>query len=258
MTEFEPKIIGFLCNWCSYAGADLAGVSRFQYPPNLRVVRVMCSGRIDPVIPLEVFMKGADGIMILGCHPADCHYVEGNLHEERKVKMLNKLLSLTGLEPERLRLDWVSAAEGQRFAQIVTEFTEQIKKLGPSPLSGAKPNQKILENLEVAKNAASSFRLRVLVGRERELTEKCNVYDEKIPQGDFDSLLNEVVEAEFIRQKIHFLTRDRPLSVKALAEATDMKPSVVLQQIVNMRRKNMITVAGIKDTTPLYRALEVE
>jgi F420-non-reducing hydrogenase iron-sulfur subunit len=257
VSQFEPKIIGFLCNWCSYAGADLAGVSRFQYPPNLRVVRVMCSGRIDPIIPLEVFMKGADGILILGCHPADCHYVEGNLYEERKIKMLKKLIALTGLEPERLRLDWVSAAEGQRFAQIVTEFTEQTRKLEPSPVSGEKPNEKILANLEAARNAASDFRLRVLVGRERELTEKGNAYDEKIPQEQFDSLLDEAVKAEFIRQKIHLLTKAEPLSVRALAQATGMKPAGVLEQIVNMRRRNMIAVDSIKGTTPLYRALEV-
>jgi F420-non-reducing hydrogenase iron-sulfur subunit len=257
MGLFEPKIIGFLCNWCSYAGADLAGVSRFQYPPNLKAVRVMCSGRIDPIIPLEVFKKGADGILVLGCHPADCHYVEGNLYEERKIKMLKKLIALTGLEPERLRLDWVSAAEGQRFAQIVTEFTEQIRKLGPSPASGNAPNQKILENLQAAKNAASDFRLRVLVGRERELTEKCNVYEEKMPQKEFDSLLDEVVEAEFVRQKIHLLTQTEPLSVKALAEATELKPAAVLKQIVSMRRRNMITVDHVEGTTPLYRALEV-
>ncbi len=257
MGLFEPKIIGFLCNWCSYAGADLAGVSRFQYPPNLKAVRVMCSGRIDPIIPLEVFKKGADGILVLGCHPADCHYVEGNLYEERKIKMLKKLIALTGLEPERLRLDWVSAAEGQRFAQIVTEFTEQIRKLGLSPVSGNAPNQKILENLQAAKNAASDFRLRVLVGRERELTEKCNVYEEKMPQDEFDSLLDEVVEAEFVRQKIHLLTQTEPLSVKALAEATELKPAAVLKQIVSMRRRNMITVDHVEGTTPLYRALEV-
>ena len=257
MSEFEPKIIGFLCNWCSYAGADLAGVSRMQYASNIRVVRVMCSGRIDPIIPLEVLMRGADGVIVLGCHPADCHYVEGNLHEERKIKMLKKLLALTGLEPERLRLDWVSASEGQRFAQIVTEFTCQIKKLGPSPVSGKAPNQKILENLQAAKNAASDFRLRVLVGRERELTEKCNVYEEKMPQDEFDSLLDEVVEAEFVRQKIHLLTQTEPLSVKALAEATELKPAAVLKQIVSMRRRNMITVDHVEGTTPLYRALEV-
>jgi F420-non-reducing hydrogenase iron-sulfur subunit len=258
MSEFEPRIIGFLCNWCSYAGADLAGVSRIQYPSNIRIVRVMCSGRVDPIIPLEVLMRGADGVMILGCHPGDCHYVEGNLYEERKIRMLKKLVALTGLEPERLKLEWVSASEGQRFAQTVTEFTERIRKLGPSPLSGKTPNRKILTNLEAAQSAASDFRVRVLVGRERELTEKSNVYEEKISQEEFDSLLDEIVEVEFLRHKIHLLTRKQPLPVKALAEAVEMKPAAVLKQIVDMRRKNMITLDHIEGQTPFYRALEIE
>jgi len=258
MGEFEPKIIGFLCNWCSYAGADLAGVSRIQYPPNIRIVRVMCSGRIDPVIPLEVFAKGADGVLVLGCHPGDCHYVDGNLHAERKIKMLKKLLALTGLEPERLRLDWVSASEGQRFARIVTEFTEQTKKLGPSPLSEGNLDKEILENIQAAKNAVSDFRLRVLVGRERELTEEVNVYGEKIPQEEFDSLLDEIVKAEFIRHKIHILTKQKPLSVKELAAIIHMKPALVLRHIVDMRRKGMIALDHVEETTPLYRALEIQ
>jgi F420-non-reducing hydrogenase iron-sulfur subunit len=257
VSEFEPKIIGFLCNWCSYAGADLAGVSRLQYPSNIRVVRVMCSGRIDPVIPLEVFAKGADGVIILGCHPGDCHYSEGNLYEERKIKMLKKLLALTGVGSDRLELEWVSASEGQKFAQMVTEFTDHIKKLGPSPVSGKNPNPKVLENLQAAKNAASDFRLRVLVGRERELTEKSNVYKERISQEEFDSVLDSAVEAEFIRHKIHLLTRDRPLPVKALAEATELKPAEVLKQIVAMRRRNMITMDHVEGTTPFFKALEV-
>ena len=257
MTEFEPKIIGFLCNWCSYAGADLAGVSRIQYPPNIRIIRVMCSGRVDPVIILEMFANGADGVIVTGCHPGDCHYVEGNLYEERKIKMLKRLLALTGLELGRLRLEWVSASEGQRFAQMVTEFTNQIKKLGPSPVSGKSPNLKVLENLQAAKNAASDFRLRVLVGRERELTEKNNVYEEKIPQEEFDAVLDSAVEAEFIRHKIHLLTRDKPLPIKTLAEATELKPADVLKQIVAMRRKNMITMDHVEGTTPFYKALEV-
>jgi F420-non-reducing hydrogenase iron-sulfur subunit len=258
MDGFEPRIIGFLCNWCSYAGADLAGVSRIQYPPNIRVVRVMCSGRIDPVIPLEVLAKGADGVLVLGCHPGDCHYSEGNLYEERKIKMLKKLLALTGVGSDRLKLEWVSASEGQRFAQLVTQFTEEIRKLGPSPVSGENPNRKMLENLQAAKDAASGFRLRVLVGRERELTEKGNVYDEKIPQEEFDSMLDEAVEAEYVRYKIHVLTRDNSMPVKALAEATELKPADVLKQIVAMRRKNMITIDHIEGATPFYRALEVE
>jgi F420-non-reducing hydrogenase iron-sulfur subunit len=257
VTEFEPKIIGFLCNWCSYAGADLAGVSRIQYPPNIRIIRVMCSGRVDPVIILEMFANGADGVIVTGCHPGDCHYVEGNLYEERKIRMLKRLLALTGLELGRLRMEWVSASEGQRFAQIVTEFTNQIKELGPSPVSGKSPNLKVLENLQAAKNAASDFRLRVLVGRERELTEKNNVYEEKIPQEEFDAVLDSAVEAEFIRHKIHLLTRGRPLPVKALAEATELKPAEVLKHIVAMRRRNMITMDHVEGTTPFFKALEV-
>lgn len=257
MAEFEPKIIGFLCNWCSYAGADLAGVSRIQYPPNIRIIRVMCSGRVDPVIVLEMFASGADGVIVTGCHPGDCHYVAGNLYEERKIKMLKKLIALTGLELGRLRLEWVSAAEGQRFAQVVTEFTEQIRKLGPSPVSGEKPNQQIFENLQAAKNAAAGFKLRVLVGRELELTEKNNVYQEKLSQEEFDSMLDEIVEAEFIQHKIHLLTRTKPLPVKVLAEAVEMKPAAVLRQIVDMRRRNMIALDHIEGTTPFYKALEV-
>jgi hypothetical protein len=172
--------------------------------------------------------------------------------------MVKKLLALTGLEPERLKLEWVSASEGQRFARLVSEFTEQIKNLGPSPLSGKTPNQTILEDLEAAKGAASDFRLRVLVGRERELTEKNNVYQEKVAQEDFDSLLDEVVEAEFIRHKIHLLTRVQPLPVKTLAEVVHVKPAVMLRQIVDMRRRNMIALDHIEGTTPFYKALEVE
>lgn len=257
MAEFEPKIIGFLCNWCSYAGADLAGVSRIQYPPNIRIIRVMCSGRVDPVIVLEMFASGADGVIVTGCHPGDCHYVAGNLYEERKIKMLKKLIALTGLELGRLRLEWVSAAEGQKFAQVVTEFTEQIRKLGPSPVSSEKPNQQIFENLQAAKNAAAGFKLRILVGRELELTKKNNVYQEKLSQEEFDSMRDEIVEAEFIQHKIHLLTRTKPLPVKVLAEAVEMKPAAVLRQIVDMRRRNMIALDHIEGTTPFYKALEV-
>jgi F420-non-reducing hydrogenase iron-sulfur subunit len=257
MSEFEPKIIGFLCNWCSYAGADLAGVSRMQYPPNIRVIRVMCSGRVDPVVVLEMFVNGADGVIVMGCHPGDCHYIEGNLYAERKMKMLKTLLALTGLEPERLRLEWVSASEGQRFAHVVKEFTEQIEQLGPSPVSEEKHDEKILENLQAAKNAASGSRLRVLVGREIELTEKNNVYEEKISQEEFDSLLGEAIESEFIRHKIGLLTKNNPLSVKELANITGIKPATVLCHVVDMRRRRMIALDHVDGATPFYKALEV-
>lgn len=132
--EFEPKIVGFLCNWCSYAGADLAGVSRIQYPPNLRIIRVMCSGRVDPAFILEAFRSGADGVLIAGCHPGDCHYIAGNYKAQRRGILLKKLLVQFGLEPQRLRIEFVSASEGAKFAAVVKEMVENIKKLGPSPL----------------------------------------------------------------------------------------------------------------------------
>ena len=131
MSEFEPKIVGFLCNWCSYAGADLAGTSRVKYAPNVRVIRVMCSGRIEPTFVLKAFKEGADGVLVCGCHIGDCHYIEGNYKAARRIPLLKKMLSQFGIEEERLRLEWVSAAEGDKFASIVNDMTKKVKELGP-------------------------------------------------------------------------------------------------------------------------------
>jgi F420-non-reducing hydrogenase iron-sulfur subunit len=136
--EFMPKILAFLCNWCSYAGADLAGTSRIKYPPNIKSIRVMCSGRVDTVFVLEALRKGADGVLIAGCHPGDCHYQSGNYKTNRRIKLLKKLLGDMGVEPERVRFEYVSASEGQKFAQVVTDFVGELKSLGPSPLRETK------------------------------------------------------------------------------------------------------------------------
>lgn len=136
-TEFKPKIIAFCCNWCAYAGADLAGVSRIQYPPNLRIIRVMCSGRIKPEMVVKALYYGADGVLILGCHIGDCHYQSGNHRAKKRIAVLKRLLGYLGIDPMRVKLDWVSAAEGSRFAQIVTEFTEELSKLRPLSLKEA-------------------------------------------------------------------------------------------------------------------------
>jgi F420-non-reducing hydrogenase iron-sulfur subunit len=131
---FEPKIVGFLCNWCSYTGADLAGTSRIQYAPNVRIIRVMCSARIDPTFVLKALHDGADGVLICGCHPGDCHYSEGNYKMMRRFPLLKSLLADYGIDDERVRLEWVSASEGQRFADIVNDMTERVRALGPSPV----------------------------------------------------------------------------------------------------------------------------
>jgi len=133
--EYEPRIVGFLCNWCSYAGADLAGVSRFEYPTNLRIIRVMCSSRINPLFVLKAFQDGADGVIIGGCHPGDCHYMEGNYYTRRRFALLRRLLQYTGIEPERLRIEWISSAEGDKFSTIVREMTDDLRKLGALNLS---------------------------------------------------------------------------------------------------------------------------
>ncbi len=129
--NFEPVIVGFLCNWCSYAGADLAGVSRMQYPPNLRVIRVMCSGRVEPSFILKAFQEGADGVLISGCHIGDCHYVDGNIKTLRRTPLIKTLLSQLGVEEERFKQTWISAAEGEKFAQMVKAMVEEIKRIGP-------------------------------------------------------------------------------------------------------------------------------
>jgi coenzyme F420-reducing hydrogenase delta subunit len=130
--EWQPKILAFLCNWCSYAGADLAGVSRLQYPPNARIVRVPCSGRVNPGYILKALQEGVDGVLVSGCHPGDCHYLTGNYHARRKFRLLKELLDFVGVEDGRVQFAWVSAAEGAKFAQVMAEVTEKVRALGPN------------------------------------------------------------------------------------------------------------------------------
>jgi coenzyme F420-reducing hydrogenase delta subunit len=129
--EFEPNIVAFLCNWCSYAGADLAGTSRIQYPPNVKIIRVMCSGRINPIFVLNVLQEGIDGVIIGGCHPGECHYETGNYLARRRMTVLKKILEYIGIDPRRVQMMWVSAAEGGKFAEVIKTATDEIKKLGP-------------------------------------------------------------------------------------------------------------------------------
>ena len=130
-SEFEPNIIAFLCNWCSYAGADLAGTSRMQYPPNVKVVRVMCSSRINPLFLVNALQQGADGVVVAGCHPGDCHYTEGNFYARRRFALMKNLMEYVGIEPERVQMAWVSASEGARWAKMIKDVTAEIRQLGP-------------------------------------------------------------------------------------------------------------------------------
>jgi len=131
--EFMPKILAFLCNWCSYAGADLAGTSRLKYPPSILPIRVMCSSRVDPLFVLKAYLGGIDGVLVAGCHPGDCHYEKGNYYTRRRFALLKKIFEEIDIEADRLLLSWISASEGPKYAKVATEFTEKIKKLGKNP-----------------------------------------------------------------------------------------------------------------------------
>lgn len=151
--KFEPRIVAFFCNWCTYTAADLAGVSRLKYAPNARVIRVMCSGRVDPQFVLEAFAKGADGVLLGGCHPGDCHYAEGNYKTLRRMRMLERMLKAMGVKDGRFRLEWISGAEGDKVRAVINDMTERVRKLGPLDLPGQfKEWDKELEELEAKVN----------------------------------------------------------------------------------------------------------
>lgn len=245
-----PQIICFACNWALCEG-DMV------IPSNVHITRVICIGRLDPVVILKTFEKGADGVLIVGCQPPDCHFVDGNIHAQRAVKLLRELLKLAGIGDKRLKLLWLSPWEDKDFPYYAEKFTAEISSLGPSPIKNDALKAEITLNLAAAEEAVSGFRLRVLLGREEELTEFMNAYGEKIKVEDYEKLLSEIAYVEFIRCKIHQLTKIKSLSVRELAKLIGISSSAVLRHITNMRRKGMITLDRIEGQTPLYRALEV-
>ncbi len=251
MANFEPKLLGFLCNWCSYAGADLAGVSRIQYPPNMRVIRVMCSGRIDPKFIIQALELGLDGVYVMGCHIGDCHYLEGNYEAVKKFELTQKFLRLVGLE-NRIRLDWVSASEGQRFGEVVTKFVNDIKALGPTPLNKNNPDKELLEKVKAIKMAVSNKRMRALVGRQRKLIEEENVYGEKVDEEAFLKLLDQSIKQEYERHRILVALDKGDKSVKDIAAEIGIDPSLGLEHIIILKSRAEADFKELVGNTPIY------
>jgi F420-non-reducing hydrogenase iron-sulfur subunit len=249
--SFEPKLLGFLCNWCSYAGADLAGVSRIQYPPNMRVIRVMCSGRIDPKFIIQALELGIDGVYVMGCHLGDCHYLEGNYEAVMKFEMTQEFLKLVGLD-DRIRLDWVSASEGVRYGNVVSKFVNDIKELGPSPLGGDSPDKELINKVRAIKLAAGSNRMRALVGRERKITEEENVYGEKYPLKKFKEIMSQAIKEEFDRHRILIALEDESKSVKALGSELKIDPSIILEHMLILKSRAQVDFQEIIKNTPIY------
>lgn len=227
--SFEPKILTFLCNWCAYAGADLAGISRFQYQPNTRVIRVMCSGRIDLVFIPRAYLAGFDGVMILGCHPGDCHYLSGNIQAERKMNLLMKLLTDEGVGSERLLLDWVSAGEAQRFALLVNQFTEQIRACGPLPTT-----KEFEERLRAIAASLEGEKIRWMAGKGPELLEKDNVYGERVDPEKINAVMENTVREELAKNRILILLETTPLTAKEISAKLDIPLKQTLPYIVSL------------------------
>lgn len=226
---FEPKILSFLCNWCAYAGADLAGISRFQYPPNTRVIRIMCSGRVDPAFVPKAFLAGFDGVLILGCHPGDCHYLTGNLEAEKKMRLTERLFKMAGIGSERILLDWVSAGEGERFARIVRQFVERVRQLGPMDTD---PGRK--ERLEAIRASLESEKLRWMFGKGAELLEKENVYGERLEKERIERVMDETIRSELMKNWIVSLLASGPRSAKEISQALETGLGETLSHLVSL------------------------
>ena len=247
MAEFEPKLLGFLCNWCAYAGADLAGVSRNQYPPNMRVIRVMCSGRVDPLLVLNAFKQGIDGVAVLGCHHGDCHYQTGNYEAENKMKMTKEVLEKIGINPERLYLDWVSAAEGKRFSEVITNFTEKMREIGP-----INKDKDYEQKIAAGQAIIESVRIRWLVGKQRELLEQGNVYNEKINEDEFKDLILRNIAIEYDKYRICSLITKNPQTVDKIAKESGMSKSDISRYLTGLENIGQVALVDFEGNSPRY------
>ena len=244
---FEPKILSFLCNWCAYAGADLAGISRFQYPPNTRVIRVMCSGRVDPVFIPKAFLAGYDGVMILGCHPGDCHYLTGNYQAEKKINLTRKLLNMAGIDSERLLLDWVSAGEGERFSQVVRQFIEKIRTLGPFPL-----DEEMKGKLKAVGASLEGEKIRWMVGKGPELMEMENVYKERVPKERLEELIEATIRDELVKNQIVQLVEIKPITATEISQTLNLNLKDALSYLVSLVGEGKIGFHPSEEKVPKY------
>jgi coenzyme F420-reducing hydrogenase delta subunit len=214
----------------------------------------MCSGRIDPKFIFKAFEVGADGVIVMGCHFGDCHYLEGNYEAEKKFIMVQKFLNLIGFK-DRVHLEWVSASEGTRYGEVVTEFTNHIKSLGPSPAGGENPDKEILAKLRAIDTAAGGDRLRGLVGRQRKITEQENVYGEKVDLNKFFGIFDAGIVEEYERARIFHSLEEKSKSVKDLAAELDIDPSVILEHMLILKARMKVDFKEIVGNTPLFMRL---
>ena len=244
--EFEPKIMGFLCNWCSYAGADTAGIGRFQYPANLRVMRTMCTGRVDPIYILKALQKGYDGVLVFGCHPGDCHYLEGNIYAAKRIELVRYLLEISGIGQDRLHLRWVSATEGQQFAEYVTELTDLLRQLGPLD------HDQMAIRLAAVGRAVMNADLRWLMGLQRQLTERGNVYHERLDPTAYDRLVKSSAQEEYHRALIYEALQTGPQTVRQMAALTGLPIFTISLRLNDLEKISLVNIQGHEGHSPKF------
>ena len=233
----------------------MAGVSRFQYPTNTRTIRLLCTGQLDARYVLEAFLRGADGVLVVGCKLGECHYFDGNYQAKLKIDAVKIMLKRAGVEPERLRMDFMSAAEGAKFAEAVRSFSEEICSLGPTPILDEKHRAKLKKSISALSEAMSRMRLRALVGKWRRVVESGNVYGDKVDGEKWREMLIGVVNEEFTRNHVLVLLKEKPRSCVELAKNMDIDPASALRALTYLRQKNLIDVQKVENRSPIYQVI---
>jgi F420-non-reducing hydrogenase iron-sulfur subunit len=243
---FEPKILAFLCNWCAYAGADLAGVSRFQYPPTIRAIRIMCSGRVDPGWVVNGLKSGFDSVFVSGWHIGECHYLDGNVYAAKRMEVVEDLLDISGIGRNRMQLRWVSAAEGQLFARYVTEFSDMTSEMGPFDLD------RFGIPLAAVEQSLNSPRIRWLLGLTKQLTERENVYHEKLDEDDYKELLRKATREEYEKALIAVAIKESPCSVGEISEKIGLPVYTISLRLNELERYGLAQLSGYDGSTPKF------
>jgi len=256
MSTFKPKIVAFCCNWGAYQAADLAGISGIQYKPDVRIIRVMCSGRIDPVIIAEAFSKGADGVFCGTCLADECRNITGNVQTESKVYVTSLVLERAGILPRRLTLKMISPADSKYFVNHISEFINEITSLGKIGKGENLKEDEFVLKMEAVTNVLYGKKIRWLAGKRSDFKNKGNFYREVFTSHELDRMFKEVVMDEYDSQEMLLRVKQAPLTVKDLSQKMNLPSHRVLRQMANMRKMGLVDIAGVIDGSPLWRFVE--
>ena len=252
MNRFEPRILAFLCNWAGYAACDLAGTQHLRLPPFLEV-RVMCTGRVDPLQMVEAFRSGCDGVMLVGCRKGECRYENGNYHAERRVRWVGKALQYVGINPGRLSCDWIGSDDAQAFKSVAEEFSAKVASLGRLGESDGLEEGELKSRLKVLWEVFSGERMRWLTGRDLEMSDGTDVFGNPMSRDVFEKEVMDVFGNEYERCRILIASADAPRSVLEIAKLTAIRPETVMREIVVLSRQGKLCLDGIVEGVPQYK-----